>query len=107
MSEQDRYIPGVPCWADTIQADPRAAVAFYGDLFGWEFEDVMRPDSPLRYFVARMPGGGGGAVGSPPEAAPIPTAGRTYGWVTDADETAGNAPAAGGRFLAEPRDVPG
>jgi len=107
MSEQDRYIPGVPCWADTIQADPRAAVAFYGDLFGWEFEDVMPPDSPLRYFVARMPGGDVAAVGSPPEAAPMPAAWRTYVWVTDADETAGKVRAAGGRVLAEPRDVPG
>src|SRR5919206_151085 len=25
MSEQDRYIPGVPCWVDTTQADPAGA----------------------------------------------------------------------------------
>ena len=36
MSERDGYIPGVPCWADTGQPDPRAAVEFYGGLFGWE-----------------------------------------------------------------------
>ena len=40
MSDEDRYIPGVPCWIDTNQPDPEAAVAFYSDLFGWEFEDV-------------------------------------------------------------------
>ncbi len=40
MSEQDRYIPGVPCWIDTTQPDPAAAAAFYGGLFGWEFEDA-------------------------------------------------------------------
>ena len=27
MPEQDRYIPGVPCWIDTNQPDPDAAVA--------------------------------------------------------------------------------
>ena len=33
MSDQDRYILGVPCWVDTTTPDPEAAVAFYGDLF--------------------------------------------------------------------------
>jgi len=46
MPERDGYIPGVPCWIDTSQPDPEAAVGFYTDLFGWEFEDVMPPDSP-------------------------------------------------------------
>ena len=30
MSERDAYQAGVPCWVDTLQADPRAAMAFYG-----------------------------------------------------------------------------
>ena len=38
---QDRYIPGVPCWIDTNQPDPHAAVEFYRGLFGWELEDQM------------------------------------------------------------------
>src|SRR5207237_5379182 len=49
MLERTRYPAGVPCWVDTAQRDPRAAVAFYGGLFGWEFEDTMPPDSPVRY----------------------------------------------------------
>ena len=57
MSEQDRYIPGVPCWVDTAHPDPEAATAFYGGLFGLEFEDAMPPDAPTRYFMARLPGG--------------------------------------------------
>ena len=52
MSDQDRYIPGVPCWIDTNQPDPEAAVAFYGGLFGWEFEDVTPPGAPVKYFLA-------------------------------------------------------
>jgi predicted enzyme related to lactoylglutathione lyase len=107
MSHQDRYIPGVPCWADTTQPDPQAAVAFYGDLFGWEFEDVMPPDSPLRYFIARLGGGDVAAVASQPDGAPPQAAWRTYVWVTDADETAEKVRAAGGRVLREPADVPG
>src|SRR5215210_7328845 len=105
MSEQDRYIPGVPCWADTAQPDPQAAVAFYGDLFGWEFEDVMPSDSPLRYFIARIRGGDVAAVASPPPGAPPRAAWNTYVWVTDVDATAGRVRAAGGRVLREPGDV--
>ena len=38
MSERDGYEPGVPCWVDTRQPDPRAATDFYTRLFGWEAE---------------------------------------------------------------------
>ena len=37
MSERNGYPPGVPCWVDTQQPDPRAAMRFYEGLFGWEF----------------------------------------------------------------------
>src|SRR5437660_254437 len=54
MRERDGYIPGVPCWVDTTQPDPQAAVAFYrlgtrdpdgakafyGSVFGWEVLDL-------------------------------------------------------------------
>ncbi|MBV8217100.1 MAG: VOC family protein, partial [Solirubrobacterales bacterium] len=49
MPELDRYIPGVPCWIDTSQPDPEAAVAFYRDLFGWDVEDVMPHEAEGRY----------------------------------------------------------
>jgi predicted enzyme related to lactoylglutathione lyase len=105
MSEQDRYIPGVPCWIDTTQPDPAAGAAFYGDLFGWEIEDVMPPESPRKYFMARLRGGDVAAVASPPDGAPQPAAWRTYVWVDDAEETAGKVRAAGGTVLAEPSDA--
>src|SRR4051812_28572686 len=105
MSDQDRYIPGVPCWIDTNQPDPEAAVAFYGDLFGWEFEDVYPPESPGRYYVAFMRGGEVAAVGSQREGAPRDTAWNTYVWVADADETAAKVRAAGGNALLEIYDA--
>jgi uncharacterized protein len=103
MTNQDRYIPGVPCWIDTTQPDPEAAVKFYGELFGWQFEDVMPPESPARYFIARLEGGDVAAVSSQPEGAP--TAWNTYIWVADADETAAKVRAAGGSVLSEPMDI--
>jgi predicted enzyme related to lactoylglutathione lyase len=102
----DRYIPGVPCWIDTTQPDPEAAAAFYGDLFGWELEDVMPPDSPVKYFMARLPGGDVGAVGGQaPGTPPQPATWNTYVWVEDADETAAKVRAAGGAVVVEPMDV--
>jgi predicted enzyme related to lactoylglutathione lyase len=105
MTNQDRYIPGVPCWIDTTQPDPEAAVAFYGDLFGWQFEDVMPAESPARYFVARLAGGDVAAVSSVPQGAPAVAVWNTYVWVADADETAAKVRAAGGSVLSEPMDV--
>jgi predicted enzyme related to lactoylglutathione lyase len=105
MSRQDRYIPGVPCWVDSTQPDPSAAVAFYGGLFGWEFYDVMPSDAPARYFVARLGGGDVAAIGSQPAEAAGPAAWNTYVWVEDADETAAKVGAAGGTVLREPEDV--
>jgi uncharacterized protein len=105
VPERDGYIPGVPCWIDTSQPDPEAAVGFYSGLFGWEFEDVMPPDSPGRYFIGRIRGGDVAAVGSIPEGAPPMAMWNTYVWVAGADETASKARDAGGGVMMEPFDV--
>ena len=105
MPERAGYIPGVPCWIDTSQPDPEAAVAFYTDLFGWEFEDVMPPDSPGKYFIARIRGGDVAAVGSVPEGAPPMAMWNTYVWVESADDTAAKVRDAGGNAVMEPFDV--
>jgi uncharacterized protein len=105
MSEQDRYIPGVPCWVDTTQPDPEAAAAFYGELFGWDFEDVMPSETPGRYLVARLRGGDVAAVGSQPEVGPQTAVWNMYVWVKDVDETADRVRAAGGTVVMEPSDV--
>lgn len=105
MPERDRYIPGVPCWIDTTQPDPEAAVAFYRDLFGWDVEDVMPHGSGGRYFIARMRGGDVAGIGEIAEGAPPVATWNTYVWVQSAEETAGKVTDAGGRILAEPFDV--
>jgi predicted enzyme related to lactoylglutathione lyase len=105
MPERDGYIPGVPCWIDTSQPDPESAVDFYRGLFGWEFEDVMPPDSPGKYFIARIRGGDVAAVGSIPEGAPPQAMWNTYIWVDSADDTAAKVRDAGGQVVMEPFDV--
>src|SRR2546430_11998136 len=97
MLERDGYLPGVPCWVDTSQPDPDAAVAFYGGLFGWDFEDAMPPGSPVKYFIARLRGGDVAAVSSQQDDGPAAAGWNTYIWGQSADETASQLVGAGRR----------
>jgi len=58
MGEREAYPAGVPCWVETLQPDPRAAMEFYGPLFGWEFvgPGPMPDQLPGEYFVERVGG---------------------------------------------------
>jgi predicted enzyme related to lactoylglutathione lyase len=105
MPERDGYIPGVPCWVDTSQPDPEAALGFYTGLFGWEFESVLPAESPGQYFIGRLRGGDVAAVGSIPEGMPPMAMWNTYIWVDSADETAAKVTDAGGSVLMEPFDI--
>ena len=105
MPDRDGYPPGVPCWVDTSQPDPDAAAEFYRSLFGWEVEDVMPPGADGKYFMARIRGRDTAAISSPFPGAPPSAVWNTYVCVDDADETAEQVRAAGGRVLAEPFDV--
>jgi predicted enzyme related to lactoylglutathione lyase len=105
MTERDGYIPGVPCWIDTSQPDPEAAVEFYSGLFGWEFENVMPPESEGIYYIGRIQGGDVAAVSTVPEGAPPMAMWNTYICVESADETAAKVLEAGGRTLTAPFDV--
>jgi predicted enzyme related to lactoylglutathione lyase len=105
LLERHGYPPGVPCWVDTWQPDHEVAIAFYGDLFGWEFKERTAVDTPQRYFLAQLRGRDVAGVGSPPEgASPKPTW-NTYIWVESADEAAAKTKQAGGSVLMEPFDV--
>jgi uncharacterized protein len=105
MSERDGYEAGVPCWVDTGQPDPQAAVSFYGGLFGWEFEDRMPSDAAGRYFAAKLRGRDIAAIGSQPDEAPPTPIWNTYIWVESADDATAKVASAGGTALMEPFDV--
>jgi hypothetical protein len=85
--------------------DPQAAATFYSGLFGWELENVMPPNAPGEYLVARLRGGDVAAIAPSPTAAPQTAVWNTYIWVDSADDAASRALAAGGRVLAEPFDA--
>jgi uncharacterized protein len=106
MLKRESYPAGVPCWIDVLQADVDATMAFYGDLFGWEFEVRTPPGAPTTYAYARKDGLLVGGVGGPPDAGAQPPGWTTYVCVDSADDTAAAVVGAGGQVLAPPVDIP-
>jgi uncharacterized protein len=107
MSERDRYEPGVPCWVDTLQPDPRAATAFYGQVLGWETVGPGPMPGGGEYFVARVGGRDVAGIASmPSEGAPPRPVWNTHVAMRDADEATAAALSAGGSVLAGPFDAP-
>ena len=92
MSERDAYPAGVPCWVDTLQPDVTAALKFYGELFGWEFEGPgpLPGGLPGQYFVARLRGRDVGGIGTLPGGGDgqAIASWNTYVRVQSVDETA-------------------
>jgi uncharacterized protein len=94
MSERDHYPPGVPCWVETLQRDPRAAQQFYGSLFGWQ---IINSDED-HYAVSRLRGldvAGIGALTDPD----LPEAWYTNIRVDTIEDAVGAVRAAGGTVL--------
>lgn len=100
MSEQDRFVPGVPSWVDLTTPEPQAAQDFYGALFGWSFTDGGPAPGGGRYLVAETDGG---AVGGVEEGRPARW--NTYVLVDSVADTAERVRGAGGQVLGEPTDV--
>lgn len=104
MSERDGYPAGVPCWVDTLQPDPDAALAFYGGLFGWEFAGPGPMPGHGRYLVARLRGRDVAGIGAQPSP-DDPAAWNTYVTVDSADDAAQKAERAGGKVLVASFDA--
>jgi len=96
------YPHGVPSWVDTEQPDVEAAIAFYGGLFGWTFEDAMPAGAPSRYVIAQLGGGDAAAIGGPYQGTP---AWNTYVSVDDADAVAQRLVAGGAAIETAPTDA--
>jgi predicted enzyme related to lactoylglutathione lyase len=101
------YPAGVPCWIDTSQPDPRGAAEFYRGLLEWNVEDMMPPNSPRQYFVARLHGREIAAISSNAGGDSDRAMWNTYIWVDNADDTVRRVEQEHGRVLAAPFDVPG
>ncbi len=96
------YVPGAPNWVDLGTPDVDAAAAFYGAVFGWEFQSAG-PEAG-GYGMLTLGGKVVAAVG------PLMEEGAAPGWTLyfqtpDANATAEAVKQAGGAVRAEPFDV--
>ena len=97
MTDPRTYPEGVPCWVDSEQPDLHAARAFYGELFGWSFDDAAGS-----YLIATLDGQDVGAI----------TTGDTARWSTyvavdDADAASARVTDACGTIIDAPPPNPG
>lgn len=100
--------PGALCWNELNTRDVGAAEAFYGAVFGWEFERAEMPDGGS-YTSVNL---GGEAVagildqaerGVPEE---VPAYWNVYFAVEDADAAIARAEELGGSVMVPPVDIP-
>ena len=107
MAKRDSYTPGTPSWTDLATSDQPAAKAFYGDLFGWSFNDLPMGDDVF-YSMATIKGDNVAAI-SPQQqeqaAAGVPPHWQMYVTVADVDATAALVEGAGGAVHVPPFDV--
>jgi hypothetical protein len=102
------YAHGVPSWVDLATPDPDAAKAFYGALFGWEFEARPTDTEGVDYTMAVKDGSNvAGMMQLMPEmaAAGMPPVWSTYINVADLDAAVARVAPAGGDVRSPAMDV--
>src|SRR5215216_4226630 len=107
MGERTSHAPGTISWTDLATNDQEAAKAFYGALFGWEFEDMPAGEGVV-YSMAPLNGKYAAAVSPQQEAEAaqgVPPHWNIYVTVEDVDAAAGKVAEGGGQLFAEPFDV--
>jgi predicted enzyme related to lactoylglutathione lyase len=102
MTKRETNSIGAPCWVDTFQQDPQAAMDFYGPLFGWSFDDPTPMPAGLdgEYFTARLNGRLVAGIGqAPPHSPPV---WNTHVRVEDVAQALARGEESGGTRLAGP-----
>ena len=101
MGKRERYEPGTFSWVDLSTSDADGAKDFYGELFGWEFEDNEVPGGGV-YTMCHVQGDAVAAIVQQNER---PGHWNNYVTVMSADETAAKARQLGANVFEEPFDV--
>lgn len=101
ISATEQYVPGKIVWHDLVTYDVDSAKRFYGELFGWKFEEVARGYSQIRN-GDRLIGG----------IARLDSKDKGTYWiplmsVADIDQSAEKVRNFGGKMLREPFEIPG
>jgi predicted enzyme related to lactoylglutathione lyase len=108
MPVRTQYAPGTPSWTDLASPDIAASERFYGELFGWGFDEQATGDADNPYVMARQDGKDvAGMMKLSPEmqAGGMPPVWSTYVTVADVDASTAKVKELGGAVLNGPMDV--
>jgi uncharacterized protein len=107
MPERKSYASGTPNWVDVQTSDQAAAKQFYGELFGWVYNDQPIDEANgVYYSIATLGGLDVGAIAPlDPSAAGVPPHWNSYVSVDDLEAVTAKVAAAGGTVVAPPFDV--
>lgn len=114
MAGMEMPKPGTFCWTEIASSDADKCMAFYTDVFGWEFQTGDPSNTGMDYREYTTPGGTYPAGGlyeltsemCPPGQPLPPPHFMTYIAVDDVDENAKLATELGGTIIHGPMDVP-
>ncbi len=99
-----RNEPNAFGWNELATRDIEAAKTFYGELFGWEFEENTM--SPAKYYICNVDGeNAGGLMEMTEEWGEIPPHWSVYFCVADATATANKLTELGGTVRVPPFDT--
>jgi hypothetical protein len=98
--------PGAQAWNEHMSHDFDAAKAFYGAVFGYEFQDIS--SEGFSYATLNLDGRPVGGIGAYPAAVPAGTSGSwtVYFGAASTDDMVAAATRAGGKVEHEPVDSP-
>ena len=107
MGERTSHAPGTFSWVDLATTDPAGAKHFYGELFGWDFDDMPVGDDGV-YTMCLLDGKEVAAISAQRDqerSMGIPPHWNNYVTVDDVDARTATAGEFGGTVLMEPFDV--
>ena len=99
--------PGMFCWVELASGDPSQAKQFYGELFGWNFDDT---DAGNGFTYTMIDAAGAGFAGMYPlmdmqKEQGVPPHWLNYVMVDDCDATFAQANELGAQAFVPPTDI--
>lgn len=96
---------GAISWSELLTTDVPSAKKFYGEMFGWKFDDMPMEDSTYSV-VNTNDDEVAGIMHFPPDAPPMPPNWGIYITVDDVDAAAEKATTLGAKIAMPPQDIP-
>jgi len=97
------FAEGAPCWADATLPDVEAGKRFYGDLFGWTFDEGAGAE--YGYYTQAYSDGRNVAALAPGREGSAPAGWTVHFAARDAEALASAVRNAGGHLLVEPLSI--